>query len=205
MCPKCRAPPARVDATALPGAGLRGIVTSLLKLPTFDAEDHVHVVVESPRGSTVKLKYDEALDAFSLSRPLVDGASYPYDWGFVPSTCAPDGDTLDALVLWDRSSYPGVVLPCRVIAAVRIEQNSKHPAGERERNDRLIVVPAAAKKWAWLKDARDITERQKEELEAFFTAAVALEDKALRFVGWAGASDAVTLVRAMAHASGARR
>jgi inorganic pyrophosphatase len=171
---------------------------TLANLPTFDSDGHVHVVVESPRGASVKLKYDTELDAFSLSRPLVDGTTYPYDWGFVPSTRAPDGDPLDALVLWDRRSFPGVVLPCRPVAVIGVEQNSKHRPGERERNDRLIVVPAAAPRWAWLRDVADISSRQREELESFFVAAVALEDKALRLIGWRGAADAIALVRASA-------
>jgi inorganic pyrophosphatase len=121
-------------------------------LPPFDKTGRIHVVVESPRGSTAKFKYDADLDAFTLSRPLVDGLQFPWDWGFVPSTRADDGDPVDALVLWDCGSYPGVVLACRPVALLCIEQNSKRRAGQRERNDRLIVVPDPAPKWSWLKD-----------------------------------------------------
>jgi Inorganic pyrophosphatase len=54
--------------------------------------DHaVNIVIESPRGSTVTLKYDPNFEVFTLSRPLADGPVYPYDWGFVPSTRASDG------------------------------------------------------------------------------------------------------------------
>jgi inorganic pyrophosphatase len=171
---------------------------TLSKIAAINTDGHVHVVVESPRGSAAKFKYDAELDAFSLSRPLVDGVTYPYDWGFVPSTRGPDGDPLDALVVWDRSSYPGIVLACRPVAVVGVEQNSKQHRGERERNDRLIVVPAAAPKWAWLQDVDDVPRRQKEEMESFFAAAVALEDKALTFLGWRNAAEACALVRSCA-------
>jgi len=67
-------------------------------------------MVESPRGSSVKFKYDPDDDVMVLSRPLPAGLAYPYDWGFVPSTRAADGDPLDAVIVWDGTSYPGVVV-----------------------------------------------------------------------------------------------
>ena len=98
-------------------------------LPAFGTRDAIHVVIESPRGSTVKLKYDPNLEAFTLSRPLPEGLAYPYDWGFVPSTRMPDGDPLDAMVVWDRPSFPGVVLACRALGVLAVEQNSNSMRG----------------------------------------------------------------------------
>src|SRR5690349_3475837 len=85
----------------------------------------LHVVVESPRGASVKWKFDPALNAFTLSRPLPLGLTYPYDWGFVPSTRAPDGDPLDAMVLWEQPAFPGAVLPCRVIGPLKVAQDKQ--------------------------------------------------------------------------------
>ncbi|MBZ4415505.1 inorganic diphosphatase [Myxococcus sp. RHSTA-1-4] len=73
------------------------MATDLTRLPLRGQQGSFHVVVESPRGSTVKLKYDTALQAFSISRPLTRGLRYPFDWGFIPSTKGPDGDPLDAM------------------------------------------------------------------------------------------------------------
>ena len=57
---------------------------------------------------------------------------YPYDWGFVPSTRGPDGDPIDALVLWDRASFPGVVLECRLIDVLAAEQLDAVTPGARD-------------------------------------------------------------------------
>ena len=54
-------------------------MTNLLKLPAFDDEDAVHVVVESPRGSSLKFKYDPDRRVMMLSRPLPQGLAYPHD------------------------------------------------------------------------------------------------------------------------------
>ena len=55
----------------------------------------------------VKFKYDPDEGVMMLARPLPLGLTYPYDWGFVPSTRAADGDPLDAVILWNGTSYPG--------------------------------------------------------------------------------------------------
>jgi inorganic pyrophosphatase len=148
-------------------------------LPAFGPDQTVNIVIESPRGSTVKLKYDATLEAFTLSRPLTEGLIYPFDWGFVPSTHAADGDPVDAMVVWDRSSFPGVVLACRLIGVLAVEQNSKRRAGERERNDRLVALPLEAPRYASIKDVDDLPARLREEIEAFFLASTAFEKKDL--------------------------
>jgi inorganic pyrophosphatase len=169
---------------------------SLASLSPFGPDGSVRVVVECPRGSSVKLKYDADLNAFTLSRPLVDGLTYPFDWGFVPSTRASDGDPVDAMILWDRASFPGVVIPCRLIGLLAVEQNSKQRPGTRERNDRIVGVPLNAPKFKALKEVRDVDSRVREELEAFFAASVAFEGKDLKILQWAGASAAYDLVKA---------
>ena len=96
--------------------------------------------MEAPKGSLVKLKYEIKLGAFTVAHSLPLGLSYRFEWGFVPSTQASDGDPLDILILHEASTYPGVVLPCRPLGVVEMDQEEKD--GKRERNDRVIVMPA---------------------------------------------------------------
>src|SRR5690242_7371290 len=67
-----------------------------------DDEDYVVVIVETPKGSRNKYSFDPTDKIFSLSRVLPAGMAFPYDFGFVPSTRAGDGDPLDVLVLMDE-------------------------------------------------------------------------------------------------------
>ena len=108
---------------------MSGLGRDLHTLKTFAGEDVFHVVVDSPRGSVVKLKYSPDLGAMSISRPLVLGVTYPCDWGFVPSTEGPDRDPIDAAIWWDVTTYPGVVIPCRAFAVLRVEQNRADSSG----------------------------------------------------------------------------
>jgi inorganic pyrophosphatase len=178
-------------------ACLRGM-SSLNTLSASPSPGLVHVVVESPRGSTNKLKYDPELQAFTLSRPLPLGLAYPHDWGFVPGTAAEDGDPVDALVLSEGTTYPGLVLVVRPIANLAVEQDSKSKRGpdgkpERERNDRLIAVPVVAPPAEW-RSADDLPKRVREELEQFFVHVVAFEDKHVAILGWEPPEAALAMV-----------
>jgi len=178
-------------------------VRSLDRLPTFAENDIFHVVVESPRGSAVKLKYQSDLGGMSISRPLPAGLVYPYDWGFVPSTKAADGDPVDAAVVWDVAKFPAVVIPCRPLALIKVEQNRADGKG-RARNDRILALPVEARREADLKSATSLSRRVREELEHFFIAATALEEKDARILGWAGPDAVLRLLRSSGAAKGRR-
>jgi inorganic pyrophosphatase len=99
---------------------------NLIKLPPFSKDGDVRVVIETPRGSRAKFSYDPEFQTFTLSKSLLAGLTYPHDWGFVPSTKAEDGDPLDIMVIHDAATLPGLVLTCRVIGILQIEQKSKN-------------------------------------------------------------------------------
>ncbi len=158
--------------------------TPLHQLPTWKEEGVLNVVVESTRGSAVKLKWDPELEAMTLSRPLPLGVTFPFEFGFVPSTCAEDGDPLDAAVLLDAPTTAGVVLRVRPIGIVRASQKGERG---RVRNDRLVTVAQADRRRVHLKDVSDLPARERSEIERFFVAAVALEGKELELLGWGDA------------------
>src|ERR1700753_1282795 len=133
---------------------------NFLNLPPFTEDGDVHVVVETPRGSRAKFAYDPKLETFILSKSLLTGLTYPHDWGFVPSTRADDGDPLDVMVIPDAATFPGIVLTCRIIRVLQIEQSSK---GKAERNDRVFAVPRGSHAELGLGDVRDFSTAIRQE------------------------------------------
>jgi inorganic pyrophosphatase len=169
---------------------------SLHHVPTFTEDTSTfHVVVESPKGAAIKLKYDPDLGAMVLNRPLIGGLTYPFDWGFVPGTSGPDGDPIDAMVVWDVPSYPGVVIPCHALGVVRLEQNSARSPGTRERNDRVLAVPIEAPRHSGIRSIDDLPPRVRDELEQFFLAATLFRGKDPKILGWSGPQEALHLIR----------
>ena len=170
-------------------------MTNLAKLPVWADKKHVYTVVETPRGSHAKLKYEPKLGVFTLSKPLLAGLTYPYDWGFIPSTEAEDGDPLDVLIIHEAATYPGLVLPCIPIGVLEVVQTTN---GKTERNDRIFAVPDRSPFEGELEDIRKLPRRAIGELEEFFRATDALESKELDFRGWHGPKRAKKLIKSSA-------
>ncbi len=67
----------------------------------------LQVIIETPKGSRNKYAFDESQGMFLLKKVLPAGMAFPYDFGFVPSTRAEDGDPVDVLVLMDEPAFVG--------------------------------------------------------------------------------------------------
>src|SRR5258706_5065338 len=169
------------------------MITDLMALPTRSKTGGFYVVVESPRGSRAKIKYEPELRAVTFSRPLVGGLRCPVDLGFIPGTAATDGGPLDAMVFSDLPTFPGVVIECRALAVIRLKQNRKTAAG-RERNDRLIAVPTKMPRFSCFKNKNDLPLRWRQEFEEFFLAATRFEGKDARIIGWSSSAEGERLV-----------
>ena len=68
-------------------------------LPVRTGAGLVNVIIDMPKGSRNKFKFDEHAECFRLSRILPVGASFSHDFGSIPGTLAEDGDPLDVVVI----------------------------------------------------------------------------------------------------------
>ena len=109
------------------------------QMSTDDERDQLHrdgrcdVVVEIPRGSRNKYEASEEGEIW-FDRRLGGPAGFPGDYGYVIGSEGEDGDALDALVLLEEATFPGVHMRCRVIGAFALQ------VGDIAET-KLIVVP----------------------------------------------------------------
>ena len=125
----------------------------------------INVIIDTPRGSRNKYKYDETLGIFRLSRVLPAGMQFPYDFGSVPRTTADDGDALDVLVLMDAPTFPGCLVTVRMLGMLRATQREK---SKTIRNDRLIAVAETPVNRPDIDSFDDLDDHLLAEIEHFF-------------------------------------
>jgi inorganic pyrophosphatase len=170
------------------------VAVLLTEIPTRDAKTGAVVaVVETPRASRNKLTYEPGIGAFRLNRVLPLGSTFPYDFGFIPSTLAQDGDPLDVLLLVDEPVPVGCVVPIRLLGVIEADQKEK--TGRWVRNDRLIAAGLNAHLHADVRSIRDFPRRMLDEIEEFFQHYNRLDGKEFRPLKRGGARRAHQLLR----------
>ncbi len=93
----------------------------------------LRVFIENEAGSYIKHHHDEETLAFLRTEQV--GRPYPFPYGFVPGTRAPDGDCVDCFVVTDRVLHTGDLVDCEPFALM--EQTE---AGLVDHN--ILAVPA---------------------------------------------------------------
>ena len=155
-------------------------------------DEVLEVVVETPRGSQNKMKWDEAAGRFRLSHVLPAGMSFPFDFGFVPETRAQDGDPVDVLLLSDAGLPMGCLVEARLVGVLEVEQREQD--GTEVRNDRLIGVATESKTHRRIGDIADLSPELLTEIEAFFGQYNRLDGKSFDVLHRRGPSAARAIV-----------
>lgn len=153
-------------------------------LPYGESPQQINVFIEMPKGSKNKYELDKDTGLITLDRVFYSAYAYPMDYGMVPQTHWHDGDPLDALVMNSTDPYyPGVVVPCRPIAVVRMVDNG-------EKDEKLICVPVDDPRMAEFNDKGDIAPHVLKELVDFFENYKNLEGKKVTIEGIDGRAEA---------------
>jgi inorganic pyrophosphatase len=163
-----------------------------MSLDTHDSDDNVIAVIETSRETRTKLAFDEESHAFVVKKVLPQGMSFPFDFGFIPSTLGDDGDPLDVLVLMDEALPTGTVVPFRLIGVIEAQQTDKD--GETTENSRLIGIAVACEIFADVDKLSDLPHAVVEQIEHFFVTYNQEEGKRFKPTGRHGKKRAKELV-----------
>ncbi|MBV8620242.1 MAG: inorganic diphosphatase, partial [Curvibacter sp.] len=95
----------------------RGKVT-----PGKNAPDALNVVIEMLVNAVpIRYEVDKESGAIFVDRFMGTAMHYPTNYGYVPQTISGDGDPVDVLVITPFPLIPGVVVTCRPIGILKME------------------------------------------------------------------------------------
>lgn len=163
-------------------------------LDTYDKESgDLNVIIETPKGSGAKFDYDEEHGIFELGGMLPQGSTFPFSFGFIPSTLAPDGDPLDVMVLMEEPAFTGCLVSCRLVGVIEAEQTEED--GKTSRNDRLIAVASHSREHADVDSLKNLSDALTQEIEHFFVSYNQERGKKFKPLGHFGPRRAKKLVK----------
>jgi inorganic pyrophosphatase len=166
---------------------------SPMQLPALDPDTGlVRVVIDTPKGSRNKYKFDAGFGLLKLSRILPAGMSFPHDFGSIPSTCAEDGDALDVMVLAEAPLFPGCLVYVHLIGVIRAVQKERR---KTIRNDRLLATLETPVNKPAITRIEQLGEQHLQEIEHFFRSYNQAQGREFRITGRSGARQAQKMFR----------
>jgi len=126
----------------------------------------ITAMIECPKGSNHKYNYEPDSQRFRLTKILPAGLVFPFDFGFIPDTKGEDGDPLDIIIISEITGFPGCMIDCRVIGAIKAEQTEDD--GATMRNDRFIGIPEVSHLYSKINDLGKLPESTLDQIAAFF-------------------------------------
>ncbi len=103
--------------------------------PGLNAPNEFNVIIEIPMNADpIKYEVDEETGALFVDRFMGTSMHYPCNYGYIPQTLADDGDPVDVLVMTPVPLIPGVVVTCRAIGVLMMED-------EAGGDNKLLAVP----------------------------------------------------------------
>jgi inorganic pyrophosphatase len=141
-------------------------MTDISRLPhTLDAKKYqCRVVVETPRGSRIKFKFEPDSGMFEISKFLPKGFVFPFEFGFVPATVAEDGDPLDVIVLMDEPAHVGCLLLVRLVGVLELVQTEN---GKKTSDPRLVAIPVQSFDYADMRRLEDLNKDLRQQMIEF--------------------------------------
>ena len=152
-----------------------------------DVPNDINVIIEIPAQSDpIKFEVDKDSGAIFVDRFMGTTMRYPLNYGYVPHTVAGDGDPVDVLVVTPFPLQPGVVIRCRPVGLLKMEDESGDDA-------KVVAVPVSKLTPLYDKvhSLEDLPELLLKQTVHFFEHYKDLEPgKWVKVLGWAGVEEA---------------
>ena len=163
-------------------------------LPAIDRDTgRVNAVIETSKHARAKLDYDPESGYYKLHDVLPEGLLFPFNFGFIPSTLAEDGDPLDVLVITEAVLPADCFLTVRLLGVIEAEEKTREKQ-EANRNDRLVAVPSGDPAAASLASIHDLRPEFLDQIERFFKSYGEFKGKEWKTLGRSGPDRALELV-----------
>jgi len=166
-----------------------GTLMSLDNVTPGDQLPHAfNVIIEIPMNADpVKYEVDKATGAIFVDRFMSTSMHYPTNYGYVPKTISGDGDPVDVLVITPVPLIPGVVVTCRPIGILKMED-------EAGMDGKVLAVPTdkiLSIYTQWQKP-EDLNPMRLKTIAHFFEHYKDLEQgKWVKILGWEGPQSAI--------------
>jgi inorganic pyrophosphatase len=147
-----------------------------------------NVLIEIPLGSRNKYEIDERTGRIHLDRVLYAAMSYPAEYGIIEQTLAPDGDPLDILVIASEPTFPGCVVPVRVLGYLSTRDQGKE-------DYKLISVVACDPRFENIQKLEDVSEFVLKEIANFFQNYKVLQGLTVEVGEYHGFEDTLEIIR----------
>jgi inorganic pyrophosphatase len=162
-------------------------------LPAFEnGSKFTNVVIEASKGSRIKLKYDSEYNVFRAEKFLPLGLVFPFDFGFLPSTLAADGDPLDVLIISETALPAKTVVLSQILQIVKCTQKEN---GKTQRNDRIVAVPIDGKSHKPMQPVVKLNSILLDSISHFFVEYNKLQGKTFHVIGVEGMRSAMATIQ----------
>jgi inorganic pyrophosphatase len=155
--------------------------------PGAGAPAEFNVIIEIPMNADpIKYEVDEESGALFVDRFMATSMHYPCNYGYIPKTLADDGDPVDVLVITPVPLIPGVVVTCRALGVLRMED-------EAGGDNKLLAVPIdkILSLYTQWQGHTDLNPLRLKTIQHFFEHYKDLEaGKWVKVLGWDGADAA---------------
>ncbi|MFT3777645.1 MAG: inorganic diphosphatase [Ottowia sp.] len=151
--------------------------------PGSKAPDEFNVVIEIPMNADpIKYEVDKASGAIFVDRFMTTAMHYPTNYGYVPQTLSGDGDPVDVLVITPYPLQPGVVVTCRPLGILKMQD-------EAGIDGKVLAVPTdkILPIYSHWKTVDDVNAMRLKAISHFFEHYKDLEEgKWVKVLGWEG-------------------